>query len=335
MKIGIIGIGTWGVNYVRVFSQIAEVSDIYCCDIDEERLGMLQKEWKKVHVSTSQDELLGHPEIEAVVIATPAKYHYPQAKQALGAGKHVLVEKPWVSTYSQAQELFALARQEKLVLKVGHIMLHNPAYKALKKLVADGELGRLSHLRFERTHLGIVREDVDILDDLGPHDISMLLDLTGQLPVKVWARGMGIVSRQGVDSLVITVSFPRGLYAYLYFSWLEPLKVRKCVVVGDEKMAVFDDMEPTHKVTIYDYQVARNFQEQPGRFYYSCGSMVSPYVDLSEPLKLECLDFLAAIKGKAAVNNDELPLWVQAIMDAARLSLSRDGESIQVSTTVI
>ncbi|ADI00836.1 Gfo/Idh/MocA family protein [Syntrophothermus lipocalidus] len=329
MEVGIVGIGAWGANYVRVFGEIPEVTEIHCFDLNRMRLGELERQWKKVKVSNSLRDIWHNPQISLVVIATPARFHYSQVREALLNRKHVLVEKPFANNYEEAKELFDIAAERGVVLRVGHIMLHNPAYKKLKEVVVSGDLGCLSYLRFERTHLGVVREDVDILDDLGPHDLSMLLDLTGECPDEVWAKGMGVVGQKGLDSVIMMLLFRSGLYAYLYFSWLEPLKVRKCVVVGNKKMAVFDDMEPTHKVRVYDYEVTQNFQKQPGRFYYSCGNIICPFVDWKEPLKEQCLDVLQAINS-GKTYNPELPLMVQAVMDGARYSLVRGGQGVDI-----
>ncbi len=312
---------------MRVFSEMNEITKIHCFDLDKETLRRLKDRWRKVEISWDLDAIMCNPRIELAVIATPAKCHYLQARQALLNGKNVLVEKPFTSNYEEARELFDIAAEKEVVLRVGHIMLHNPGFKKLKELVFSGDLGGLCCLRFERTHLGMVREDVDILDDLGPHDLSMLLDLAGEIPSRVWARGMGVVGQKGLDSAVVTLAFPSGLFAYLYFSWLEPLKVRRCIAVGDKKMAVFDDMEPTHKVRIYEYRVAQDFQARPGRFYYSCGNVMCPHVEEKEPLKEQCLEVVRAIILQEK-RNPRLPLTVQAVMDAVRYSVHRGGEEV-------
>jgi predicted dehydrogenase len=229
------------------------------------------------------------------VIATPVVTHYELAKQALDAGKHVFVEKPQAQTSAEAEELFALAQENRLVLMPGYLLLYHPALAMLKEIVDAGELGEILYLYGNRQNLGQIRRDENALWSLGAHDLSMILHLIGEEPTEAWARGESFL-RDGVEDVVFGyLRFPSGVVAHMHLSWLDPHKMRKLTVVGRDKMAVFDDMEPERKVTVYDkgpvQRPATEWQVREGDIHI-------PKLTGEEPLRRECAHFVSLVAGE-------------------------------------
>jgi predicted dehydrogenase len=248
--VGHAGLGYWGPNLARNFGELAELR--WLCDLSPDQLAEHSARHPGTRTTTSFDEMLDDPELEAVVIATPVVTHYELARQALLAGKHVFVEKPQAQSSEEAEELLSLAQERNLVLMPGYLLLYHPALEMLKQLVHTGDLGDLLYLYGNRQNLGQIRRDENALWSLGAHDLSMILHLVGEEPVEAWARGESFL-RDGIEDVVFCyLRFPSGIVAHMHVSWLDPHKIRKLTVVGRDKMAVFDDMEPERKVTVYD-----------------------------------------------------------------------------------
>jgi len=240
------------------------------------------------------DELLADPELDAVVIATPVVTHFELAKRALTAGKHVFVEKPQAQTTAEAEELFALAQERGLVLMPGYLLLYHPAVEKLKELVDQGELGDVLYLYGNRQNLGQIRRDENALWSLGAHDLSVILHLIGEEPVEAWARGESFL-RSGIEDVVFCfLRFPSGVVAHMHLSWLDPHKMRRLTVVGGDKMAVFDDMEPERKITVYDKGPVRR---PASEWQVREGDINIPKLTREEPLRRECAHFLSLISG--------------------------------------
>jgi predicted dehydrogenase len=292
-RIGLAGLGYWGPNLARNFAELGELA--WLCDLSPDLLSEAEGRHPQARTTTRFDDLLADPDLDAVVIATPVVTHYELGKQALAAGKHVFVEKPPAQSSAEAEELSALAEEQGLVLMPGYLLLYHPAMDQLKELVDSKELGELLYLYGNRQNLGQIRRDENALWSLGAHDLSVLLHLVGEEPVEAWARGESFL-RDGVEDVVFCyLRFASGVVAHMHLSWLDPHKMRKITVVGRDKMAVFDDMEPERKVTVYDKgTVLRPASEWQVR----TGDIHIPKVSAEEPLRIECRRFLSLVEGE-------------------------------------
>jgi predicted dehydrogenase len=292
LRVGQAGLGYWGPNLARNFGELADLR--WLCDLSPDLLAEASIRHPQARTTSDFDELLADPELDAVVIATPVVTHYELARQALTAGKHVFVEKPQAQTAAEAEELFALAQERGLVLMPGYLLLYHPAVGKLKELIDGGELGDVLYLYGNRQNLGQIRRDENALWSLGAHDLSVMLHLIGEEPVEAWARGESFL-RSGIEDVVFCfLRFPSGVVAHMHVSWLDPHKMRRLTVVGRDKMAVFDDMEPERKVTVYDKgPVLRPATEWQVRE----GDINIPQLAREEPLRRECAHFLSLVSG--------------------------------------
>jgi predicted dehydrogenase len=286
--IGVVGLNYWGPNLARNFAELGVLSSL--CDIDEERLAKASARHPGAATTSSYDELLAS-DITAVAIATAVPTHYALAKQALEAGKHVFVEKPPAMLTEEIEELVALAAERDLALMPGHLLLYHPGVRKLKELIDSGELGEVRCVYGNRQNLGIVRENENALWSLGVHDLSVILYLLDEDPEFATAQGSWSFN-EGVEDVVFCfLRFPSGKIAHMHLSWLDPHKMRKMTVVGLEKMAVFDDMEPERKVTVYEKKVISSGEAVSG-------DINIPKVSSAEPLRLECEYFVELLEGK-------------------------------------
>ena len=293
LRVGQVGLGYWGRNLARVFDDVADLT--WLCDANE----TLQEEFARRHpnarVTGDFGELLAADDVDAVVIATPVLTHYPLARAALEAGKHVFVEKPPAMRVSEMEELIGLAEANGLVLMPGHLLLYHPGVQKLKELVDSGELGEVLVVYGNRQNLGKIRTDENALWSLGVHDLSVILYLIGEEIAEAAAHGHAFLN-QGVEDVVFCyLRFSSGKIAHMHLSWLYPHKMRRLTVVGRDKMAVFDDMELDRKITVYD-----KAPEQPsdsyGEWRTRTGDIFSPKVSNAEPLKLECQHFVRLVQ---------------------------------------
>jgi predicted dehydrogenase len=289
LNVGVVGLNYWGPNLVRNFDGLADLT--WLCDLDEEHLRPLAERYPHARATTNLDDLLADDTLDAVVIATPVPTHYALAKQALEAGKHVFVEKPPAMRAVEMDELVRLADDAERVLMPGHLLLYHPAVVKLKELIDGGELGDVLCVYGNRVNLGIVRSNENALWSLGVHDLSVILYLLDEDPELAAAQGSASI-HPGVEDVVFCfLRFPSGKIAHMHLSWLDPHKMRKMTVVGSQKMAVFDDMEPERKVTVYEKHAG------PGGELHS-GDIHIPKVATTEPLKVECAYFLELVAGR-------------------------------------
>jgi predicted dehydrogenase len=294
-KIGLVGHGYWGRNLARTFAELAELT--WLCDAQPDALKDSAVRYPRAQTTTSFDDLLSDPELEAVVVATTASGHYELSKRALEAGKHVFVEKPPAETEANAEDLIATAEANGRVLMPGYLLLYHPAVQTLKRLVDSGELGEVLYLYSNRVNLGRIRTDENTVSSLGVHDLSVILYLLGEEPSECWAHGSSYLTPGIEDVAFCYLRFPSGKVAHMHLSWLDPHKMRRITVVGKEKMVVFDDMELERKVTIYE-----KWPEQPaetyGEWQTRTGDIFSPKIPSDEPLRRECSHFLDLVGGK-------------------------------------
>ena len=281
-----VGLGQWGKNLARNFDQLAEL--VWLCDVEDERRAEAAQSYPSAQVTSSLDDVLADESVEAVVVATPVPTHYELARRALEAGKHVFVEKPPAMRGAEMEELCELAEERNRVLMPGHLLLYHPGVQKLKEIVDSGELGEVLYVYGNRQNLGTFRTNENALWSLGVHDLSVLLYLIDEEPSEVRAHGNAFLSRGVEDVVFCYLRFPSGKMAHMHLSWLDPHKIRRITVVGNERMAVFDDMERDRKITVYD-----NWRTRTGDIY-------SPTVDVTEPLRCECEHFLRLVAGEGA-----------------------------------
>ena len=294
VRVGVAGLGHWGPNLARNFAELADLA--WLCDADPAKRE-LGSRYPQARWTDSFAEMLEDPELEAVVIATPVPTHYELARHALEAGKHVLVEKPPAMRGHEMDELVALAAGRDLVLMPGHLLLYHPAVRKLKELIDRGDLGEVLCVYGNRQNLGIIRSNENARWSLGVHDLSVILHLLDEDPEQGIALGRDFLT-EGVEDVVFCyLRFPSGKIAHMHLSWLDPHKMRKITVVGTEKMAVFDDMELERKVTVYE-KAPWKPAERYGEWQTRTGDIFSPRIPSDEPLKLECLHFLALVSGE-------------------------------------
>jgi predicted dehydrogenase len=295
ISVGVVGLGYWGPNLARNFDELARLA--WICDLSPDLLSAQATRFPNARATADFDDLLGDPDLDAVVIATPVPTHFSLARAALGAGKHVLVEKPPALRAAEAEELCSLAEEQDRVLMPGHLLLYHPGVQKLRELVSSGELGEIFCLYGNRQNLGKIRKDENALWSLGVHDLSVILYLIGEEPDEVWAHGKAFLTPGVEDVVFCYLSFPSGKIAHMHLSWLDPHKMRKITVVGSEKMAVFDDMELERKVTVYE-----KAPEQPAHTYGEwrtrTGDIWCPKIPNDEPLRLECMAFLELLRGQ-------------------------------------
>jgi len=291
--IGVVGLGYWGPNLARNFAELGALS--WLCELDDDLRATFAVRYPSVRVTGSFDELLAS-DVQAVVIATPVPTHYALAKQALEAGKHVLVEKPPAMRPAEIDELVTLAAAGDRVLMPGHLLLYHPGVRKLKELIGSGELGEVLCVYGNRQNLGIVRTDENALWSLGVHDLSVMLYLLDEEPDEVVAHGRDFLTVGVEDVVFCYLRFPSGKIAHMHLSWLDPHKMRRITVVGREKMVVFDDMELERKVTVYEKAPWKR-ADTYGEWQTRSGDIYVPKIPTDEPLKLECQEFLRLIAG--------------------------------------
>ena len=309
-NIAVVGCGYWGKNLVRNFAELGALHTI--CDIDPQQLESLKSLYPWVSTETDYLNILQNKEIRGVVIATPAVLHYSMAKEALLAGKETFVEKPFTTKSEEARELLKLSEREKRVLMVGHLLLYHPAVQTLKEYIQSGELGDVYYIYSTRVNLGQIRRDENVLWRLVPHDIAMFIYLLEQSPVVLSAQGSSYLQHNFVDIVFVTLKFGAVL-AHVHASWLDPHKIRQLTVVGSKRMAVFDDMEPEYKLQIYDKAVLGD------TLAIKSGEAIFPRVELTEPLRLECQDFIQCIsQRKKPLSDAKLGLRVTEALEAAQ-----------------
>lgn len=322
-KIAVVGAGYWGRNLVRVFNDFGVLGIV--CDRDEKLIKNIKKEYK-VRVTTDFDKVLTDKKISAVVISVPAALHYELALKALGNDKHVLVEKPLALNYKEGERLVELAKSKNRILMVGHLLHYHPAIVKLKQLIRRGQLGRLYYIYSTRLNIGKIRREENILWSFAPHDISVILSITREMPQSVIAKGGNYLNKDIVDVTMSVLDFPSGVKSHIFVSWLHPYKEQKLVVVGDKKMAVFNDIASERdKLLLYPYQInlKKNIsvleKKEPIRVEFQ----------MKEPLKEECRHFLYCIeKNQLPLTNGEEGIRVLRVLESCQESLSRGGEII-------
>ncbi len=327
VHVGVAGLGYWGPNLVRNLSEIPAAEAAWMCDVRPGALEKLGRRFPAVRRTQDFDEMLDDPQLDAVAVVTPVATHYDLAMRALEAGKHVFVEKPLASSAGEARELIRTAQERDLVLMPGHTFLYSPSVNRIRDLIASGELGNIYFISMSRVNLGIHQSDVSVIWDLGPHDFSILLYWLGERPRRMVSMGRACVMPGQEDVAFINCEFGSGAVAHIELAWLAPSKLRRTTVVGSRKMVVYDDCS-NEPVRIYDSSVMPRNPESFGEYLnYRTGDIVSPHIDLSEPIALQMEDFCRAIRtGSTPRSSAQLGLDVVQMIEAAERSLAVGAE---------
>jgi predicted dehydrogenase len=334
INVAVIGCGYWGPNLVRNFHEVPDAQVAIVCDTDRNRLDFIKKRYPSLKVTKDARTIFDDPEIDAVCIATPVVSHFELAHQALLHDKHVLVEKPMTRHIHEAEELIKVAEERKRVLMVGHTFEYHGAVRKIKEIVEKGELGKVFYVDSSRLNTELFRGDINVLWDLAPHDISILLFVLEKKPIALRAEGRCYI-REGIEEVAfLTIYFPQNIVAHIHVSWLAPLKFRRTVIVGSKKMILYDDLDYSDKVKVYDkgVEVVEDVNSLLGRqLLFRTGDVSVPRLDQTEPLRRECTHFIQCVReGRRPQTDGRVGLEVVKVLDAAQRSMEERGAYIEL-----
>jgi predicted dehydrogenase len=332
LRLAVIGLGYWGPNLVRVLNELPGAHVVAAYDIHSDAVAKIVQRYPSVRAGESYDEILADESIDAVAIATPISTHFELAAAALESGKHVFVEKPLAGSSEQARALIGLAEREQRTLMPGHTFLYSPPVMMGRELIESGDLGDIYFITTSRVNLGLHQRDASVVWDLGPHDFSILRHWLDEVPVRVSAMARSCLIEDTPDVAFIDLEFESGTIAHVELSWLAPSKLRRTVIVGSSKMVIYDDMS-TEPIRIFDAGAELRDPETFGEFRlsYRTGDIVSPRVEVVEPLQLEFTDFCEAVRsGREPRSDAQLGLDVVRIVEAVERSLEEGGAPIPV-----
>lgn len=333
--VGVVGYGYWGPNLVRNFWAIPEADLRWVCDLQTERLGGLRQRFPSIGITEDFDDLLNDPKVDAVALATPVSTHFKLAMRALKAGKHVMVEKPIAATVEQAQRLVDEAERRGLVLAVDHTFLHTAAVRKMAELVVN--IGEIYYYDAVRVNLGLFQQDTSVIWDLAVHDLSIMDHVLPERPIAISATGMSHVPGEPENIAYLTLFFSSTLIAHVHVNWLAPVKIRRTLLAGSKQMIVYDDIEPSEKIKVYDKGITLSPKGHGGealnsmKVGYRTGDMRAPHLDLSEALDLELREFLNCIATAGRPTADgQAGLRMVRLLDAASRSLAQRGAIVQL-----
>lgn len=338
VRVAQVGCGYWGQNLIRNFWEIESAEVVMACDPDERALARMRRRYPTVELTTSYSDVLSDPKVDAVVLATPVSTHHDFARRALLAGKHALVEKPIATSSLHVIDLIETASATRKTLMVDHTFLYTSAVRRMKSLIDAGELGEVLYFDSVRINLGLVQSDTNVLWDLGPHDFSIMDHLLGQEPVSVTATGIKHLRTPYENIAYVTAQFDSNLIAHFHLNWLAPVKVRRTLVGGSQKMLVYDDMEASEKIKIYDRGVTQD--HDPGNrerllTSYRNGDSLAPNLDTTEAMRVMANEFIAAInENRPPLSDGYSGLRVVRLLEAAQRSIQQDGREVLLSPMV-
>lgn len=336
LNIGVIGCGYWGPNLIRNFVSLSDSTVKKCADLSDERLRHMDNLYPSIEKTTDFTEIINDPEIDAVVVATPVSSHFSIARKALEADKNVFVEKPLADSVEDGVALVRLAEEKGTILMVGHTFVYTAAVNKIKKLIESGELGDIYYISSSRLNLGLFQEDINVVWDLAPHDISIMNYILNSSPEAISAVGNSYI-RPGIEDVsFINLHYPNSTMSNIHVSWLNPNKIRKTTVVGSKKMLVYDDISTLEKIRIYDkgVTVQPQYYETFGEFRlsYRYGDISIPKLDDAEPLKIECQHFIDCVENDEKCRSDGRDgLDVLLALEAADKSIKNKGQEIKIS----
>jgi predicted dehydrogenase len=332
INVGVTGCGYWGPNLIRNFRALPDCHLKIMCDLNPGRLKHLGSLYPEIESTTDCKHMLNGINLDAVVIATNVKTHFPLAKAALCAGKHTFIEKPMAASVGQCEELVDIAKKNGLVLMTGHTFLYSPAVRKIKEIIATGDIGEIRYICARRLNLGLFQKDINVAWDLAPHDLSIILSIMGEMPDTVNCCGSAHITPGIEDVTTMCLTFPRQRAAMIQSSWIDPHKVREMTIVGSKRMIVYDDLAPLEKIRVYDQHVERpphydTFGEF--QFAYHYGDVYAPYLKQEEPLKTECQHFLDCINhGTTPVSCGARGTELVRILEASSESLQKGGAPV-------
>ncbi|PYR74872.1 MAG: oxidoreductase [Acidobacteria bacterium] len=335
IRIGIIGYGYWGPNLVRNFVDAPGATVGTVCDLNAGRLERAAARYPGINTTTTAGDVIGDPRIDAIAIATPVSTHFDFAKRALAAGKHVLVEKPLTSTADEGRRLIDEAARRGRVLMVDHTFVYTGAVRKVRELVAGGNLGDIYYFDSVRVNLGLFQHDVSVIWDLAVHDLSIMDYVIPSRPTRVSATGMSHVGRGPENVAYLTLFFADTLIAHIHVNWLAPVKMRRMLIGGSRKMIVYDDIEPSEKVKVYDSGISVTDPTPDGVYKmmvsYRTGDVWAPRLDQTEALQTEALHFVKCIGGtERPITDGDAGLRVVRIMEAATRSMNGQGRPVEL-----
>ena len=335
INVGVVGCGYWGPNLIRNFRHLPDCTLRMMCDVNPQRLTHLKSLYPEVEGIMDYEHMLNGAGLDAIVIATSVKYHYAMARQSLLAGKHTFIEKPMASSSAECEELIELAESKGVVLMIGHTFLYSAPVRKIKEIILSGDVGEIRYISARRLNLGLFQKDINVAWDLAPHDISIILELMDEFPIRINCQGNAHITPGIEDVTSMSLTFPNNRFATIQNSWLDPRKVREMTIVGSKRMVVYDDVASLEKLRVYDsrvdvpphYDTFAEFQ-----YAYHYGDMYVPYIKQEEPLKIECQHFLDCIRqGLTPLTNGEQGLKLVKILEAASASLKRNGASVNLN----
>ncbi len=338
INIGVIGYGYWGPNLVRNLAEISDFSIKGVSDLREDRLTLVKSRYPTINITTNYQDLLDDNSIDAIAIATPVSTHFDLAMQTLHADKHVFVEKPLTTTSKQAIQLIKEAESRKLVLMVDHTFVYTGAVRKIKEIIENNKMGDIYYYDSVRVNLGLFQHDVDVMWDLAVHDLAIMDYVLPYYPIEVSATGMNHIPGSTNNIAYLTLFFENSLIAHVHVNWLAPVKVRQTLIGGSQKMIVYDDLEPSEKVKIYDKGITINKSSDnihQTRIGYRTGDLWVPQLDMTEALRVEMLHFSRCIeKGDKPITDGKVGLRVVQILEAATQSMANRGQLVKLDNKV-
>lgn len=332
IKVGVIGCGYWGPLLVRNFRGLANCNLKAVCDVSEARLKHLKELYPDVEGVTDDQRFFNDLALDAIVIATPVKYHYSLAKASLLAGKHTFIEKPMASSSAECEELISIAERMGLILMIDHTFLYSSSVRKIVEIVQAGDIGDIRYINSRRLNLGLFQKDINVAWDLAPHDIAIILHILGEVPISVNCQGNAHVTANIEDVTNMSLTFPHKRFATIQSSWLEPRKIREMTIVGSRRMIVYDDLQTHEKIKIYDVRVERpphydTFAEFQYSYHY--GDRYIPHIHQEETLKVVCQHFIDCIeKNHPPLTGGREGLELVRILEAASTSLKQNGAPV-------
>lgn len=339
VNVGVIGCGYWGPNLIRNFNQINNCRVLWCADLRDERLSHMKEIYPNIKITKNYMDIINDKNVTAIAIATPVSKHFEIAKKALLSNKHTLIEKPITHNAEDAKELVKIAKKNKKILMVDHTFEYAAAMNKIKEIIKNDELGKILSIDMIRVNLGLFQKDINVIWDLAPHDISILLFLMKRMPISVKADGMDHIQKGIVDDAHLTLKFPDKIMVHIHVSWLDPLKIRKITIVGNKKMLVYDDTGQNGKIKIYDKGVNLEKNNMPKDKYYDTweefklvyrsGETYAPKIEDKEPLNVMCSHFIDCIKtGKTPISDGIAGLKVVQVIEALQKSIKNQGKEV-------
>ncbi len=336
LNIGVIGLGQWGKNYIRLLIENPCVDNIYGCDIVKKNLDNTAIKYPRVTLYNNYTEIVKNHHIDAVIIATPTSAHYLISIYFLKNGIHTLVEKPLCLKLEEGMEMIRLAKRKKCILMVGHTFLYNNSVIKMKEIILDKSFGEIFYISAKRTHLGLIRPDVSVHWDLAPHDISIINYLVDAIPIEVQCNATKVVSKNKYDVAFISLYYPKNVLANIHVSWIDANKTREVAVVGQFKKIVFNDLSTEEPLKVYEkgIEIDRNSYTSFGEFKYLVreGNIESPKVHIVEPLKQQVNDFINSIlENKKPRSNEKIGLDVVKVLEKVDESIKKGGTRVRIT----